>query len=135
MTKTYQLINGTTLRTCVSIDGRATSIRFAGGMYSSDGRIVRAGTYTTSDEKMQKAIEADTMYGKSFTLVCQDNNDTPTPNDDGNDDRQKVEGVTNTQMAIEWLKTNKEVQFDGVPKKADVLVKAAEQNVVFVDWK
>ncbi len=72
MIKTYQLINDINLTTPVLCGGKAIMISFTGGMRNS-GETLRHGQFTTSDEELQKALEADRGYGRVFRCI------TPVP--------------------------------------------------------
>lgn len=62
MTKTYQLTTAINFNTYVFVDGNAVFVSFVG----SPGH---RGILTVSDEKLQKALEADSNFGFRYTLV------------------------------------------------------------------
>lgn len=72
MNKTYQLTNDINLTTPILCDGKLRMISFTGGMKNT-GEDIRRGTYTTADEKVQKAIETDSGFGSVFHCI------TPVP--------------------------------------------------------
>lgn len=134
MTKTYQLLSGTILRTTISIDGKEVSVRFAGGVAKPDGSISRYGSLTTDDAKLQEAIEKDSQYNKRFTCTYK-SSAKPKKEDVTTDDLEKITGITNTQSAIEWLRENRGYSNDGKPSSSEVKAAATEYKVVFTDWK
>lgn len=134
MTKTYQLLSGTTLRTTIYVNGKEVSIRFAGGITKPDGSISRYGSLTTDDIKQQEAIENDSQYGHLFTCICKTSN-KQHKEEVILDDFEKVTGITNTQSAIEWLHENKGYSSDGKPSASEVKSVATGYKVLFTDWK
>lgn len=142
MIKTYKTINAVNLRTSVEMDGKIVSIRFDGGFVKNDGKVVEFGRFSTSDEKLQTAIEKDSAYGKSF--ICTTLIESPETNvvvtgdtENGSNDNNlvKVPGVTTKQLAIEWLFANKELKLAPTLKVDEVKAEAAKVGVEFIDWK
>lgn len=136
MVKKYQVINEVNLRTTVEVDGKRVGIKFSGGRLTTDGGIAEFGTFSTSDTKLQNAIENDSGFNRAF--ICKTIVAKKEPKSDKDaliNDRQKVKGVTNTQMAIEWIEANTDHRFDEVPKKDDVLAVASSLNLYFADWR
>lgn len=133
MIKTYKALNSANLFTSVMMDGKVVNISFDGGFTDAAGRVTN-GTFSTADKELQGVIEKDSSYGKSFISI--------TASKKGNNDNQEsddvtleqIDEVTNAQMAIEWLDTNKDVKFDGRPSADVVRAKAAELGVVFSQW-
>lgn len=71
MTKTYQLTTAINCNTYVFVDGNAVFVSFVG----SPGH---RGKLVVSDEKLQKALEADGNFGSLYTLVYEQEEQKPT---------------------------------------------------------
>ena len=94
MIKTYQLINDINLTTPVLCGGKAIMISFTGGMRNS-GETLRHGQFTTSDEELQKALEADRGYGRVFRCI------TPVPVTEKDNPPTKPQTVETQSVAAE----------------------------------
>lgn len=124
------------------------------GYSSGRGTVCVRAEFSTDSPELQAAIEADPRYGTQIVCVQghtpiehteadadpnpaagSGNGGDPNQENLGNPDKEQVSGVTNAQTAIDWLKTNKGVEFKERPKADKVKAKAAELGVVFVAWK
>lgn len=153
MIKTYRLINDINLTTPVLCAGKPKMVSFTGGMKNS-GEEIRHGTFTTADEKMQKALEADSGYGTVFLCITPEPAAVPRQSEKsaepasdaqaiGNMENNgpvpettDVPGITNKQEAIEWLAANKGI--DGLKPtcRVEAVRNAARlAGVEFPDWK
>lgn len=72
MIKTYKLIKDINLTTPVRLQDGIVMISFAGGSRNT-GEDIRRGWFTTGDEALQQALEADSGYGRVFRCI------TPVP--------------------------------------------------------
>ncbi|MDE6499824.1 MAG: hypothetical protein K2K83_03860 [Rikenella sp.] len=72
MIKTYELINDINLTTTIRHADGLRVVSFAGGSRNS-GEGIRHGRFTTADEAIQQALEADSGYGRVFRCL------TPAP--------------------------------------------------------
>lgn len=72
MIKTYKLIKDINLTTPVRLGNSIVMISFAGGSRNT-GEDIRRGWFTTGDEALQQALEADSGYGRVFRCI------TPVP--------------------------------------------------------
>lgn len=133
MTKTYRLFNAGTLRTNFTVDGKVICIRFSGGALSSSGVVIRHSTFSTPCEKLQQSIERDASYGSRFIL--EESQEPELLAEIDKTDFEMVGGITSTQLAIEWLTTNKSYEIKGRPTKDDIKAVALFHKVEFTDWK
>lgn len=155
MIKTYELINDINLTTTIRQADGLRVVSFAGGARNS-GEEMRHGRFTTADEAMQRALEADSGFGRVFRCITPEpsvapvgaevdempaetreeevlnvENSTETP-----DGLVAVPGITNKQGAIEWLAANRGI--DGLKPtcRAEAVRNAAAiHGVSFPDWK
>lgn len=159
MIKTYQLTNDINLTTPILCDGKPKMISFTGGMKNT-GEDIRRGTYTTADEKVQQAIEADSGFGSIFhcvtpvpakTVVVPDESAGNIQRATGGDSTgnaadgtetdghftglTQVPGITNKQNALEWLEANKGVKMKVTESVETVKAAALGNGVEFTDWK
>lgn len=138
--KTYRLTNLVALITYVMVDGKEETIEFTGG-YRTPVKV--KGTYTTSDAKIQKAIESCGGYGNQFVLIStevdkEEKKPDGTGNEPGNNEGGNPDGgftevpeVKNAQAAKEYLITNHKVSSSLLPNKAKILEVAQEHKVSF----
>ena len=156
MIKTYKLIKDINLTTPVRLGNGIVMISFAGGSRNT-GEDIRRGWFTTGDEALQQALEADSGYGRVFRCitpvpppetVSQPAETKPAEAASGLTDAsgadssaetaspEVVSGVTNKQQAIEWLAANRGI--DGLKPtcRAEAVRNAAAlHGVSFPDWK
>lgn len=160
MIKTYELINDINLTTTIRHADGLRIISFTGGSRNS-GEGIRHGRFTTANEAIQKALEADSGYGHTFRCVTPEptgtdadpegKNTTTEPEEPtapaasesvtnaaptGTAPAEEVPGITNKQGAIEWLAANRGI--DGLKPtcKAEAVRNAAAiHGVSFPDWK
>ena len=120
MIKTYQLINDINLTTPVLCGGKAIMISFTGGMRNS-GETMRHGQFTTSDEELQKALEADRGYGRVFRCITPvpvtEKDNPPTEPQTVETQSVTLEAAVNTSDEAETEETE-ETQ-DAVPSESD----------------
>ncbi|MEG1635561.1 MAG: hypothetical protein RR141_04200 [Rikenellaceae bacterium] len=113
MIKRYISLNSLQLLTTVTINDRQMSIAFKGGQ-SKPYRI--HGSLITDDPILQKAIETDGGYGKSFIIYDIDDQTTiEKPIKIISQKRKEatmIEGIHSAQMAIEWIRRNLSVELD-----------------------
>lgn len=148
MIKTYELINDINLTTTIRHADGLRVVSFVGGSRNS-GEGIRHGRFTTADETLQQALEADSGYGRVFRCITpvgaaeneipaeaavaeSATNAAPT----GTTPAEEVPGITNKQAAIEWLAANRGI--DGLKPtcKAEAVRNAAAiHGVSFPDWK
>ena len=140
--KTYRLTNLVALITYVIVDGKEETIEFAGG-YRTPTKV--KGTYTTSDAKIQKAIESCGGYGNQFVLISTElekddsgKKEQKQENQPGNTEGGNTEGgftevpeVKNAQAAKEYLTTNHKISPSLLPNKAKIFEVAQEYKVSF----
>jgi hypothetical protein len=102
MNKIYQSIRDLELHTNVMIDNKPFSVSFTGGSMAPQ-RI--NGKFGTTDPKLQKALEADSGFNKTFKLL-EEVKTTKKGSDGngGNDDLTEVPEVETNQQAQEYLK-------------------------------
>lgn len=146
MIKTYELINDIHLTTPIRCAGSPRMVTFSGGSRNS-GESIRHGRFTTADEAIQAALEADSGYGRVFRCITPETATTapkpPVEPAAGNTTVPEppvepiaVAGITNKQAAIEWLATNRGI--DGLKptcRAEAVRHAAAIHGVSFPDWK
>jgi hypothetical protein len=139
-TKTYQYNNGfTKYQAVITIDGKTRSIDFSGGRQMP----FAGGKFTTSDKKIQKAIEARKDFGTKLIILNETGGkETATPKAAAPESIPEVKGtvvpdINNMQSARSWLAKNIEgLTFAMMPNKKAVLETMAAQNppVTFPDW-
>lgn len=155
MIKTYKLIKDINLTTPVRLGNSIVMISFVGGSRNT-GEDIRRGWFTTGDEALQQALEADSGYGRVFRCITPVPKAKPekpaemksaeategSPDASGADSSaetvspEAVSGVTNKQQAIEWLAANRGI--DGLKPtcRAEAVRNAAAlHGVSFPDWK
>jgi len=150
MKKKYQLIHNVSLLTTVAVGKELVDIEFDGG---SDRPFLRHGTFITSDEKIQKAIEKRKDFGiqiREVPLSKKEQEEKPqeekpagpiSPPDDTNEDHeiseddplQSYPGITTVQMAKEVLVKDHGVLSSHCRNRADVEKFAKELNITFPD--
>lgn len=139
--KTYRLTNLVALITYVMVDGKEETIEFTGG-YRTPVKV--KGTYTTSDAKIQKAIESCGGFGNQFVLIStelekensvkkEQTDNTPASPEGGNSEGgfTEVPEVKNAQAAKEYLITNHKISPSLLSNKAKIFEVAQEHKVSF----
>ncbi len=121
----------------VKLNGKEVLVDFTGGR----GLTKRGGSYRTDDAAMQKELEAHHMFNVRFNLSEEIKEELPGNDDDslcgeggGDDTTQNVEEVSSFQEAKAWLISNKSVDPSNLRNSTEVVSKAAELGVVFVNW-
>ncbi len=130
--KTY-IANNVFLSIPVMVCGELRRIRFENG---TTHPYRKNGTFTTSDEELQKAMEADDAFGKQYTLkdggvVAEDKVEEKTETIIN----EKVLGVDGFRAAQKWLVENKGVVLDDIKTKALLKEKCSELGVAFEDYE
>ncbi len=143
MTKTYQSLQFLIYQKVVLIDGRNVISDFTGGVTTPNRSN---GLFTTSDEKLQKALEKDIGYGKAYICISKEpvkeepiKEETPeVVKDEGEIDPiqfKAVKDIVNAQQARDYLaKTFEGVTYGMLKNKLKVLAIAEEYKIEFPDW-
>lgn len=150
MIKTYELINDINLTTTIRHADGLRVVSFAGGSRNS-GEGIRHGRFTTADEAIQQALEADSGYGRVFRCLTPAPPIAPEGPEKENIEKESqnaeksteppvepiaVPGITNKQGAIEWLAANRGIDSLKPTCKAEAVRNAAAiHGVSFPDWK
>lgn len=107
MIKTYVSINSNHLIIPIYIDEITCVVEFKGGRTYPE-RV--NGTFSTSNTKLQKALEADKEFNNSYRLLrCISSIDEQADNvriKKNSSQKQKIVEVNSRQMAIEWVSSN-----------------------------
>lgn len=156
--KTYQSVNSLHYITNIAIGNTVGVIEFKGGATTP---IQKNGIFRTDNTALQQAIEADINFNKEFKLisiveqecpnsVCKQENtaetsttkSNSTKDDPTNSDKTQqteesivVEGVTNKQKAIEWIRKNLNLIILPNTPAINILAIAKERNIIFKDWQ
>jgi len=159
--KTYQSIGYPKLHAEIEVDGKGYVVEFTGSLVSQ--KYSRNGIFITENEKIQKALEADSGFNKDFRLiettdsnpirenielqrmtykkeleeeqVSQEIIEAETkPIEKEPSDPELVHEITNTQTAKRWLADNKGAVITKLNDKKSVLDYAKSVNVKFPDW-
>ncbi len=104
MVKRYISLNSLNLVTDINVGENRVSIRFKGGR-STPNRI--NGSYITEDKSIQKAIEADSAYGKSFLEYdTKPKKKVKKVSEEIKSKSIDIPDIKTKQMAIEWISQN-----------------------------
>jgi hypothetical protein len=103
MNKIYQTTRDLELHTNVMVDGKPFSISFTGGSMSPQ-RI--NGKFGTTDAKLQKALESDSGFNRTFKLLEEVKTVEKDSANGGGDDLIEIPEVETNQQAQEYLKSN-----------------------------
>lgn len=95
--KTYISINYPCLITTVKVDGADTLVRFG---RSRGAASSRGGVFSTDDEALQRALEADSAFGVDYELYGNGSHKADVAAAEG--PYTDVPEVHNRQTAIEW---------------------------------
>lgn len=125
--KIYETINCARLVTDVTVDGECRVVSFEGGAALP---IWRAGSFQTSDKKLQHAIEQSPSYGKSFRLRSRVENPLVVKEQI----LKNIAHVTNKQIAIEWIRINLNIIYSLATNSDIIRQTAAEKGYSFLNW-
>lgn len=137
MRKIYKSVNSINYITTVIVEGKEIEIKFKGNINPR-----RHGTYQTSDEALQRAIESDSTFGGEIICVgaigcAKTDRIEKKYNSDAATDNAKpvvvVDGIKNKQLAIEHLATIG-VDIASATKAEEVKRIASEHNISYPDW-
>lgn len=138
MNKTYQLISDINLATCFRLEDKSVrTVSFSGGVRGKSHCVT--GTFTTGDQALQKAIEADNGFGQVFklsaTAAAKTSEVTPVSSTAVPDGFRTVKEVTNKQGALAWMAKELEMTIAASTSAEEVRNAAADNKICFVDWK
>jgi hypothetical protein len=138
--KTYSYENIVELSTIIEADGKRKRITFSGGqMYP----VKIAAKFTTSDEGVQKAIEAKKAFKEKKIFISEQWDDPDSGTSESNVSDEVTEGklneagfaeypeVSSIQQAKDTLFRKYGVPLASMKNKADVLAAASEKKVSF----
>lgn len=133
MIKTYKTINVYNLITTVFADGRECIVEFTGGHSKP---YAKAGSFTTADAGLQKAIESDIGYGISFILAESYGEEysrerSGTVPQKRKKENKKIVGIRTRQMAIEYLENITGKKISKNTGRATVVETAADLGIEF----
>lgn len=155
--KVYQSISYPHYYTSVFIDGNEIRIGFVGAVRFGSLQIF--GRYTTSDQKVQEALEKSPSFNVDYKIIqtieeqgkddILNDNDSPDKNPDqfhnpiGEDNQNqekretvKAPEVIRIQDARDWLREHfKEITFDQVRSRDSILKLARKYKVKFSNLK
>ncbi len=115
--------------TYIEVAGKTQIVEFKGGV--AYGNYQRKGTFTTSDEALQEAIEKDARFGKEILLHQSLEGEESSPLV-ATPILEEVRGIVNLQEAREYLK-GRGVPYQSLSSAAAVERKAVEFGVTFPD--
>jgi hypothetical protein len=130
MLKQYIALQYNELSTTVTCEGKQIDVNFTNPtLYPS---LIR-GTFSTTDPKLQKAIEEDSGYGIKFTLYQSSDVQEPAQEDPDESTFEKVEEVTSAAKAKEYLleRFPDDFKSSDVNSKAKAIAAARGKNILF----
>lgn len=134
--KVYQSLYYQLFNTYVMVDGVKVSVNFTGG--SLVPKI--NGTFVTTDEKIQEAIEKSGGFNKDYKLTSTETIVEEEPEEEKEqipDDYNKVSGIKTAQKARDFLLEQKieGLTASQLPNIAAIKEVAAANKIVFLDLK
>jgi hypothetical protein len=134
--KIYRSIHYNTLTVTLRVDGRRVVCEFTG---SSTYPVVIRGMYATKDPRIQEALEKHSLFKKDFFLestvksLPQVLNPEPEGSDGPESKTIEVKDIRSVTKAKEFLNRKYKAPYSDMKNKEQVLNKADELGIVFVD--
>ena len=137
--KTYISLRYLEFYAMLMIDGKPMIIPFVGG---TRGPVRRCGIYSTSDTKIQNALEDSPAFGERWDILGSKKRSlAPLVIREVYNEPEDlsgftlVPGVTSAQKAKDWFIDNyPDINASDLANKGKILAVAKEYNIKFTDW-
>jgi len=141
--KTYQSLGYLIYQQALRIDDKNVFCDFVGGVTTP---VLTMGTFSTSDPKIQEALESREAYGTQYICISEPEKKEPEEETketipETKEDKEEtleaeiVKGIVNSQQARNYLaKKYEEITYSMLKNKTMVLAVAEKYKIEFPDW-